>query len=237
MRLIDAVEYLRNNVLDDMGGTSAVWDVYDDNDYSSFQLRWGNEELVSNINEALNQVYRRILPVKEVNSKFDIKTKDGQQSYELDPRILQVEGVRSKSTNEPLDIIDIDDVWHNAKNYNQQGKPTRVLLDYNTQTINFFRIPDANNLDTYSLLVYRLPLYPLCWENNEEEIELREEFIIPMLDYAAHLCYNKDEANTLDPNRSLMFLQRFNQEFPFTSAYSDVRKRRTTNKSVRYGGL
>jgi len=237
MKLVDAVSFLRTNILDDSGGISVTWDIYDDNDQSSFQLRWRNEELVNNINEALNQVYRRILPVKEVNSLFNIKTKDGIQSYKLDPRILQVKGVKSVTTHRSLSIIDIQDEWNNTKSETITGTPNRVILDYNTGTITFYPIPTSSTEDIYKLLVYRLPLYPLTWENQDEEIELREEFVIPMLDYAAYLCYNKDEANTLDPNRSLMFLQRFNQEFPFTSAYSDIRKRRTNNRSIKYGGL
>jgi hypothetical protein len=235
MQLVEAVNYLRSNILDDTGGLSVDWEGYEVNDTESFQMRWTNEELTAAINEALNQVYRRILPVKEMNPLFDITTNIGVQSYPLDKRILQVEGIRSATTGRTLYIADIKDVWNNTFAYSDKGTPDRVVLDYDTGTISFFKIPSVS--DTYRLLVYRLPLKSLSWEDNEDEIELRQEFVIPMLDYAAYIAYNKDEANTLDPQRSLFFYQRFNQEFPQTSAYSDVRKRRTTNRSVRYGGI
>ena len=67
MKLIEAMKYLRENILDDIGGLGADWCSFSEDDADSLQLRWGNEELVANINEAMNQVYRRILPVKEYN--------------------------------------------------------------------------------------------------------------------------------------------------------------------------
>jgi len=235
VELLDAVKYLRENILDDTGGLGSDWSTTTDTDTSSFQLRWSNEELVSNINAAINLVYRRILPVKEINSLFNVTTVQGESVYLLDSRILQVIGVRDLSTNKVLERMDIEDVWESDKFNSNQHTPTYYIPNYDTGYITFHKVPKETV--EYSLLVNRLPMVQQLWDDNEVDIELREEFIIPMLWGAAAICYEKDEANIADPGRSIYYLQKFNQEFPFTSAYSDTRKRRTSNRSVKYGGL
>lgn len=234
MNLLEAISYLRTNILDDVGGLGSDWESFTDTDSTSLQLRWTNEELVSSINEAINQVYRRILPVKEMNDAFDITTVSGTSEYTLDPRILQIEGIRSKTTGKILKRIAIEDLWADEKLFTKQGTPVSYIPNIDTGIIHLYATPDVS--DTYSLLVYRLPLKSLSWDDPYTDIELRREFIIPMLSYAASICYEKDEANTLDPNRVVYFLSKFNQEFPATSAYSDTRKRRTSNRSIEYGG-
>jgi len=234
MTLLEAITYLRTNLLDDVGGLGADWSYFDALDSSSLQLRWGNEELVSNINEALSQVYRRILPVKEMNSIFDITTITGVGTYPLDPRILQVVGVKSQSTGKTLTRTDIEAVWDDRSLFTEQKTPICYIPNLDSGNISFYAIPAE--ADTYSLLVYRLPLVPLKWSDRDLDIELREEFIVPMLDYAAALCYEKDEANTLDPNRTAYFMNKFDREFTVTSAYSDTRKRYTSNRAIKYGG-
>jgi len=235
VELLDAVKYLRENILDDIGGLGADWETFSEDDTSSFQLRWNNEELVSNINAAVELVYRRILPVKEINDDFDITTNQGTSTYILDPRILQIVGVRDTNVNKTLKRIDIEEVWDSDKFDITQRTPTHYIPNYDTGSITFYKTPLETV--TYSLLTYRLPLSKLLWDDNEKSIELRDEFIVPMLWGAAAMCYEKDEANTADPNRSIYYLQKFNQEFPVTSAYSDVRKRRTSNRVVKYGGI
>ena len=235
MDLLEAVSYLRQNILDDVGGIGSDWDSFTEDDTSSFQLRWENEELVSNINEAINQVYRRILPVKEVNISFDITTVQGTSLYELDARILQIVGIRDTATNKTLTRIDLDSVWEDEKLLTEEKTPQFYIPNYDTGSITFYKVP--TEAVTYSILAYRLPLVTQSWDNSDTELELREEFVVPMLWYAASLSYDKDEANIADPGRSLYFLQKFNQEFPQTSAYSDTRKRRTSNRPIKYGGL
>lgn len=235
MELLDAVKYLRENILDDVGGLGAEWQGFNDNDTSSFQLRWKNEEIVSNINAVIDLVYRRILPVKEINSIFDITTVQGTSVYPLDPRILQIVGVRDTATNKVLSRMDVEDVWDSDKFNTVQRTPSYYTPNYDTGSITFHKVP--TEAVVYSLLTYRLPLVSQSWDEYDADIELRDEFIIPMLWGVAAMCYEKDEANTADPNRSIYYLQKFNQEFPFTSAYSDVRKRRTSNRTVKYGGI
>lgn len=232
MTLLQLVSYLRTNILHDIGGTGVDWSDYSDTDFDSIQLRWTNEEIVSNINEAINQVYRRTQPIKDIITINTI-TNPYTPTYTLPSYVLEVLAVKKangdilteKSTEELYSIRDFNTINGELKNY---------TTDYQKDKIRFYPAPEV--IETLELLVYRLPLTQLSWTTKTASPELREEFQIPMLYGAAAACYLKDEANTLDPSRSLVFTRMFDSEFPFTSSYSTIRKIKTSNRPIRYGG-
>ena len=65
MTLLELVKHLRTNILYDTGGTGVDWSGYVEDDYSSIQLRWTNEELTANINDSIIQVYHRNNTIKD----------------------------------------------------------------------------------------------------------------------------------------------------------------------------
>lgn len=227
--MLELVTFLRTNLLDDTGGQGVDWSSHSEDDYDTYQLRWSNEELVANINEAINQVYRRAMPAKDT---YNFKATIGKFSYKLPSYILKVLLVKS-SDNHEIKEVSLEDIWGN-KSLDKQGKPLKYVTDHLTNTLRLYPIPDKD--DDISMVIYRLPLEKLELHSGDD-IELKEEFILPMIHYAASLCYMKDEANVLDPNRSQYFMSLFDREFPFTSSYSTIRKSRTSNRSTRYGGL
>ena len=78
-------------------------------------------------------------------------------------------------------------------------------------------------------------MVPMSWDLAEIDTpDIKEEHQLAMLNYAAFLAYNKDEANTFDPQRAEYYRQLFVQEFSNTSAYSEIRQTRTRNRTVRY---
>jgi len=233
MNLLELIEYLRVSILDDTGGLGIDWADINKDDNEAAMLRWTNEELTQNINEAIRQVYRRILPVKAI--ALTIPVIADTHTYALDPGIIQLLGVKSTNTKRSLYEVDIETLWDCPDWESNRSTPTSYIPNYDTGTIRIYPIPDKD--DTLSLMYYRFPINELSFSNNNSVPELREEFKVPMLNYAAFLAFNKDEANTNDPQKASLHLSLFNQEFPQTSAYSDNRKRKTTNRGVRYGGL
>lgn len=231
MTLLDLVTYLRTNILDDTGGQGVDWTGHTEESYDSYQLRWTNEELVSNINEAINQVYRRASPVEDI---ITISVDSGKEVYTLPSHVLKILLVRSSEGHE-LKEESLGNLW-DVRDFNLKvGTTSKFVTNYTTNTIRLYPIPEKDQ--ELTLMVYRLPKVKLTWDDYcDSNIELREEFNLPMLNYAAHLCYLKDEANTLDPNRASVFMQLFDREFPFTSSYSTIRKSRTGNRPVKYGG-
>jgi hypothetical protein len=230
LTILDLVTHLRRNVLHDIGGTGVDWAALQDSDYDSIQLRWSNEELVSNINEAIRVAGRRVNPIKDI---VKLNVRSGKNLYSLDSNIIKVISAR-RSDGLSLTEKSLDDYFDNDSFDTVEGDIESFITD-DTQSLRVYKTPSED--DYLMLKVYRLPKHDYTWANQYDSIEFKEEYQIPLLNYALYLCYMKDEANTYDPNRAASFLTAFNREFPETSVYSNIRKGRTSNRPVRYGGL
>jgi len=225
------VSYLRTNILDDTGGTGVEWDAFEDNDSGSIQLRWGNEELIANINEAINLVYRRTHPVKDIGT---IAVTALTNKYTLPYYCLEILLVKL-SNGDALRETDVASLWNNQSFLTDIAEPVYYISDMEGDTLTLYPKPIAN--DTLTYMYYRLPITPLSWNSPTAQPELRVEYQLPMLFYAAHLCYMKDEVNTLDPKRALTYLSLFDAEFPPVSSYGAMRKAKTANRAINYGGI
>jgi len=231
MTLLELVTFLRDNILDDNGGEGVDWTAYSDSDFDSIQLRWENEELVTNINEAINQVYRRTNYAKDILT-FDVVA--GTRGYTLPAYVTKVTNMKL-ANGKSLVEKSMSELW-DLQTYNTKtGTPEYFIPDEVSNSIALHPVPIAD--ETVSYFCYRLPKTKLSWDNKDNSPELKEEYQIPMLNHAAFLCYMKDEANVLDPGRAATFSAMFDREFPFTSAYSNIRKGRTSNRPVKYGGI
>jgi hypothetical protein len=231
MTLLELITHLRKNILHDTGGTGTDWSSWTESDYDSIQLRWDNEELTGYINAAIDMVYRRTNPIKDF---YQLDIEAGTNSYNLPSYILEVLKAK-RETGKYIEERSMDDFWNFSEYNTKSGEPSSFFTDVEQGKIRFYPTPLTD--ETIDLMIYRLPVSKLSWDNPEASPELREEYQIPMLYGAASLCYLKDEANILDPQRANTFSLMFDREFPFTSAYSNIRKGRTANRPVRYGGI
>lgn len=231
MTLFELVKYLRKNILYDTGGQGVQWENFVETDYDSVQLRWNNEELVDNINEAVNQVYRRTNPIKDI---YLLKVKTGIRDYTLPSYIKKLISCR-RADGKVLEEKGLEDYFSIDNFDTKTGDLEKFITDGETNKIRIYPIPVAD--ETISFFVYRYPITKLAWDDYDISPEIKEAYQIPMLFYAAYLCYNKDEVNTYDPTRADKMLSYFDREFPYTSVYSDIRKSRTANRSIKYGGL
>jgi hypothetical protein len=232
MNTEELVSHLRVNILDDRGGSGvADWGDFADEDTSSIQLRWGNEELIRNINEAITLVYRRTTPAKDMST---IAVVAGTSVYNLPIQSLEVL-LAKLSNGKALGKTDVESLWNNQAFFTDTAEPRFYIPDMAANTITLYPKPNKN--DTLTYMYYRLPLVPLSWNTLTAQPELRIEFQLPMLFYAAHLCYMRDEANTIDPNRARYYLSLFDAEFPPLSSYGAMRKSKTSNRAINYGGL
>jgi len=232
MNTLELVTFLRTNILDDTGGEGVDWTTFNEDNFDSIQLRWKNEELVSNINAAINLVYKRTHPIKDMET-INITTAS-PATYPLPTYCLEIQDVKI-SNGKALEKVSVDALWRNQSFFTDKNEPRFYIPDMGQNTITLYPIPLADDVLTY--LFYRLPKTNLEWTSLYTYPELREEFHLPMLFYAAHLCYMKDEVNTLDPKRAASYLQLFDAEFPFVSAYGTMRKSKTANRAILYGGI
>lgn len=231
MNCLQLVSHLRINILDDTGGEGAEWETFSEENFDSIQLRWKNEELVANINQAINVVYRRTHPIKDMDT-IDLLV--GTTVYPLPTYCLEVTNAKL-SNGKAVEETSVDALWKNQAFFTDVNEPRYFISDMAQNTITVY--PSPSYATTLTYLYYRLPKVTLDWNLKTAYPELREEFHLPMLFYAAHLCYMKDEANTLDPKRAASYLNLFDLEFPPVSAYSTMRKSKTANRPVAYGGI
>jgi hypothetical protein len=228
MNTLGLVTFLRTNILDDTGGTGVDWTTITKNDDSSFQLRWTNEELVDNINEAILQVYRRSNPIKDI---ITLNVLSGVELYTLPSHVTKIALVK-RSDGKAIVEKEVDDIWMLPYKI---GDLIYYSSDYTTGSFRLYPTPKVD--EVISLLVYRDPMIKLSWSSPVVSPELRESYHVPMLNYAAYLSYMKDEANTSDPTRAASFSNIFDKEFPPTSVYSQIRKSRTSNRPIKYIGI
>jgi hypothetical protein len=230
MKLEDLVKYLRFEILDDF---VTGWEAMIETDNTS-ELLWSNESLSRYINEAEIQAVRRCLPIKDFTT-YTIDVVAAKHTYDVDPKIIRVLDIDSDDTGLPLTKTEYEEL-RNVQNWRTvTGTVTDYLIDYEAKKIRLYKIPTET--DTLNLTVYRLPLKTLDWEHQDRIPEIREEYHIPMLHYAAFLAYSKQDADVFDPQKAAYHLQQFNSEFSDTSAYSETRKRREGKRTITYGGI
>ena len=231
MNVEEAVKYLRYNILDDVSDIVTDWTTIDEDDLAANQFLWTNEELVGYINEAQIEAARRSLLIQDVTT---ISITNGVAEYALPSTVLKIkQAILSSNGKEifPRELMDFSGMqnWTTL-----EGTPIYYIKDWTTGYIRLYRTPDADN--TLTLYIYRLPTTTLSWDNSDASFEIQDQYIIPMLDYAAYKAYNKQDSDTFDPAIGARFLAKFTQEFQSTSAYSEIRKSRSVHKKVKYGG-
>lgn len=234
--LYDAVKQLRVYILNDIGGTGNNWELVDEgtNGVAS-KLLWSNEELTKYIDEAQIEVARRCNLFEDFGTDFNITLTAGNSIYDLHPKITHVIGNILQSNGQQLEHIDMKQIFEETRWDQDTGTPRKFAMNYRSKQVYFFPTPVV--ADTWKPFVYRLPLNTLNWSSSTSDLEVPDEYAFKMLWYAAALAYLKNDVDTYDPKESKKFMDLFDGEFETTSAYSDTRKRRTSNRGVKYGGI
>ena len=234
MTLLKLVERMRNT-LDDKGGTNGDWT---DSSIQS-RLRWTNEELIGYINEAERETAIRTheLIDAETSEVCQIDVVTGTHTYEIHNKIITIEraklltGLRPLSETSWKDIEAVRPDWETAT-----GTPEYYMRDWQKGKIRLYPIPIADG--TLNLNVYRLPLDDMeldSWDADEPEIDA--QYQDKMLSWGMHLAYQKDEPNTLDPDKVMFYLQKFESEVgPSVNMYS-IERRKKKNRQTGYGGI
>ena len=234
MYLLDQIKYLRESILDDVGGTSVVWQNINEGEAELAQLRWTNEELAFFLTQAEREVARRAKLLKDTTGDYDITTVADQMSYDLDPKVLRI--IHAQVGPKALKDIEIEDVYNTYNWKQRRDTPQYIISDHSSRQVSLFPTPD--DVYTVELILYRLPKVNLSWDTADtQEPEIPEMHHFPMINYAAYLAYMKDEANALDPNRAAQFKSLFDADYPDQTWAAEMRKMRNRGRTVRYGGL
>lgn len=221
--------------LDDKGGTNADWSADD----VQSRLRWTNEELADYINAAERETALRThnLIESEYDRMCSISVVTGTASYDLHSKLLTIE--RAKLANEIHPLIEAS--WRDIEALRsdwetQTGRPEYYMRDLQKGKIRLYPIPIAD--DTMSLFCYRLPLSNMeldSWDSDEPELD--EQYHTKMLSWAYHLAYQKDEPNTLDPDKVLFYSQKFDMEIGSPTNMYAYERRKRKNRGTPYSGI
>jgi hypothetical protein len=235
MTLYELVKHLRVSILDDTGGTGISWQDITEDDETVNLLRWSNEELTRFINEAERQACRSSLLLKEASDDLDIELVEDVSTYTHSPRIINIKNAYLGSTNTELRRVEVEDLYQIPRWKSVVGVPNRYIVDYATKVIRFYPTPVSD--DTVNIIAYTLPRREMDWVSRDIDTpEIKEQYHLPLLHYAAYLAYQKENANTFDPQRSEKFKLLFHSEFSDSSAYSETRRERTRYRPIKYGG-
>lgn len=234
MYLLDQIKYLRESILDDVGGTGVVWQNVHQTEAEAAQLRWTNEELAFFLTQAEREVARRARLLLDTSGNYDITTVADQMDYALNGKVLRV--LHAQLDERSLKDAEIEDIWDTYNWKGRRDKPQYIVTDRTGRTVSLFPTPDA--VYTINLAVYRLPLIDLNWDlADTQEPEVPEMHHFPMINFAAYLAYMKDEANALDPTRAAQFKGLFDADYPDQTWNSEMRRMRNRGRTIKYGGL
>lgn len=167
---------------------------------------WSDTELLRYINEAYNIFARRTHALTDDYSDFTtFETVAGQQSYDLDPRIVFVAemGVVTDNGNGELNYCELPDrTRKQLRNSYIQGKPQLHNLQVSTHKVRFYPVPD--DVYTIQMLVARKPLNSLV--STKDIPEISEDYHLALTDYAAAkaLANNDPEKANMAASRDFM---------------------------------
>lgn len=228
----DMIAQLREEILDD----------------AAQPYRWKDPELLRSLVYAEIQACRRSHLLVDWNTANDYGTAatastmgtkplcrltlvPNQGFYELSPKILQVRRCQLQRMTYPLSgpltYAELDEAvpdWFGTSGTigtaGTYGNPT-YFLNEPGNTITFVRAPSL--ADTAYLVVSRLPLIPFTLNTSPEIAECYHE---GLLNWAAHLAYMKNDAETFNITLAGLYEKKFTDQFgPLPDAYTEQMRR------------
>ncbi len=235
MTPLDFIARLRHSVLfDDGGDVSSPPSGYRYSwEYSDVATLWKNEELISFLNDARTEYYRRIGVIRSTS----LSVIPGKEIYQF-PWVAEIERVLNakgeplaKVTHEEVDwdsfpLRRIDgDLFLPASYYYEDSQQSAIKL-LSTPTV----------AEELSVVARLLRPFPVSWDERDVEdcAEIPEAHYPLLLHWAAHLAYLKHDAETLDVASSDRHAALFAAEVaPILPVEIERWRRRTANRYCR----
>jgi len=161
----------------------------------------------------------------------------------IDPRIIEIRRAKLASRSLPLDVINYNELdrMYTTGEYGEQlsgnwdvakGSPRLLVTDEETNKARLVPIPAEG--DTIKLTVIRAPLADIKTENSKLEVtdSMHQR---SLLMFCKAMAYEKQDADTVDPNAADRYKVRFEQYCKLVKS-RQARKQRHIG-TVKYGGL
>lgn len=204
MNLRELLDELRNNILRDTSYTV---------DQRGDENLWSDETLVRYINDAQSQFAARTLCLRDETTPAitQVALVAGQDTYTLDDRVVAVLGARignrhlARTTYGGLMKAGAGSLTlaSPVNEYHHSSQAYRFYTDRESGKVGVWPAPDLNHLGTLVLRVARKPLTPLVVTNLKAEPEVKEEFHLDLLEWAAWRAlrnHDRDAENVIKAN-------------------------------------
>ena len=233
MTLEQLVEYLRRDILDDLGGDRLTDWKTDDTD-----CLWSNVALTDFMNDALREYCdRRAIKDSSTTAVCQITLVDGTRDYALHDSIISIEEVILSTTGEPIEKIFQEDFDYSYLNDLDELK--YYAEDINAREIRLYMTPDAAlDAATLDMTVRRGTLVDFDWA-----VDLTAEPDIParyhkhLIYWAASRAYLMNDADTFDKEKAGFFQGQFTQMVgPRRSVQEQHYRKRNANIPLRTKG-
>ena len=172
---------------------------------------WKESELIRYLNNSINEAAEKarlfLDSITPEICRIPILAADPGPDYLLDSRILQIESGKLSTQSRHLDRrtrAHLDQWFPNWRNA-PPGDPRCFLTDYSEGYLTLH--PKSNADATLYLTVYRLPLDQFDETSLEDEPEINFRHHCRLVDGILAQAYNKDDSETLDPDKAARHLK------------------------------
>lgn len=153
--------------------------------------------------------------------------------YPTSKLILKIRSVTRNDTGRSVEVVNVERAPERGIYFDGRKGPIRALVaGLDKSALRAWPIP--NETVTLSMSVFRLPLEAIA-DEGDQDLEVDEQHHQALLLWAKHLAYNKQDAETADPNRAADYEQRF-YAYCAAARIEQERARRVVG-TVAYGGI
>lgn len=161
---------------------------------------WSDADLNYYLNEAEREAAIRMRCLTD-STTFTLTLADGTRAYDLDPLILEVFDARLQGKPAPLGKTSPGELDQNVWDWRSHVGDVSHWFVENWNQLSVYRIPGADQAGgIITLSVVRRPLVEM--EGDDDEPEIPEHFHIDLLDWAEHLAFLKNDADTFQKDRA-----------------------------------
>lgn len=195
---------------------------------------WSDEELIRYIDDAQFMFCRKTdgIPDDFTADVCELAVTPGTDRVALHPSIRLVRAAARDDTGAPVEVLNTEDMPRRGYRFNGVlGSPKALVLGGSAHSARVW--PVSSETFTLRLTVFRMPLAHIT--DTDQAFEIDEEHHTHLGLWCMHRAYLKQDAETLDKDKSAEFEARF-LNYCASVTREEQRKRHKT-RVVSYGGL
>lgn len=194
---------------------------------------WSDEEVLGYIDESQEWFCRRVQGITDsiTPAVCRVSVLPGTTWIDLDPRVLEVVGVRRGDNGRTVEMVDRTRLTDYDERPGYFRDVRGIVLGESDGKMRI--VPGSNETVTLWLTVRRLPLEPIT--SDLQKFEIAERHHRHLLLYQRALAYSKDDAEAKNAEQASLFFARF--ERYCEQAKREIDSLPNITRVVQYGGI